>query len=373
MTTIRALVCVLIAAIATAGQEARAAQPDAIDLKFVYRTGRTTRQRVVSRTVGSMKLFDPLPEQKFAQTFEQELTLTCRRVNPDGSAALDITMDRVAMQMSIGGLNMEFDSAAPATQPDDRLDTRMLARIFSAMLGSTLTVIVGPDGQPARIEGVKQFKEKMLNGLADEPVPASLRKLLDQVSGMFDDETMMKEMQSSYRLIPNERKRVGDRWERSWNMKIPLFNGRIDGQGRYELLAIEEFRGRKCAKIGVKESFHMAATPEVAAPAEANASAPAKGIVERLRFDLKAGGGGGTAYWDYENGELVQLRQVQRLTMEISMPTDAATDGSEPGRGKPAMVQKLTTAESVDLLDDAPARGRGDVAASAPAPTRAPQ
>jgi len=370
MTTIRALVCVLSAALAAAGQETRAAEPDAIDLKFVYQAGRTTRQRMVSRTVGSMKLFDPLPEQNFAQTFEQDLTLTCRRANPDGSAVLDMTMDRVAMKMSIGGLNMEFDSAAPATQSNDCLDTRMLARIFSAMVGSPLTVIGGPDGQPARIEGVKQFKEKMLNSLADEPVPASLRKLLEQVSGMFDDENMMKEMQSSYRLIPNERKRVGDRWERSWNMKIPLFNGKIDGQGRYELLGVEEFRGRKCAKIAVKESFQMAATPEVETPAGPAASSPAKGLVERLRFDLKASGGEGTAYWDYENGELVQLRQVQRLTMEISVPTDAAPKGRETNAAKPAMVQKLTTAESVDLLEDAPTAARGAPATptSAPAP-----
>jgi hypothetical protein len=358
MRTIQTIAYVLISALAGASQAAPPTKPDQVQLQPVYRAGRVTRQRMVTKTVGSIKLFDPLPEQKFSQVFEQDVTMKCRKVNADKSAIVDMTMDRIAMKMTIGGLNMEFDSSAPAPPSDERHDRRLVGRIFSAMVGSTFTLTMGPDGEPVKIEGVKEMMKKMADGLGEEKMPAAIRKMFDQLGNLFGDDGMMQEMQSCTRMIPKDGpKRVGDKWEEKWDMKVPVFNGKIEGQGQYELLGIEEFRGRRCAKISVKETFSMAAAPaaENASNAGTATSAPAKGIFERLRFDLKASGGEGTAYWDYENGDLVQLRQTQRMTIEISLAPDANAEETDMKAGLPSMVQKLNTSESVDLLDDAEA------------------
>ena len=42
--------------------------PQQIEFKFTFEPGRTTVQKVESKTVGTLKLPGPLPEQKFSQS-----------------------------------------------------------------------------------------------------------------------------------------------------------------------------------------------------------------------------------------------------------------------------------------------------------------
>lgn len=370
MRRIARTACVLTGLWAAAGQAAAPGTPDQVDLKFIYKPGGVVRQRMVSKTVGTMKLFDPLPEQKFSSTFEQDLTMKCRQVNADKSALVDMTMDRIAMKMSVAGMDVVFDSSAPASRPAEGADKEeVLRKLFSAMVGSTLTMTMGPDGQPIKVDGGKEMVKKMSDELAGAKVPAALRKMFDQIGSMFGDDNLMKEMQSCQRMIPGRGPvRIGEKWSRKWDMKMPMFNAVIEGEGQYELLGIEEFHGRRCAKIGVRESFRMGSAAPVEKAPDATTSAPAKGIFEQLHFELRSSGGDGTGYWDYENGVLVQLRQTQRMTMEIAFAPDGNAEDPQLKKGMPRMVQKLNTSVSVDLLDDAEA-----AASKAPAPAVTPK
>jgi len=354
MRRILTITCMLAGPWAAAGgPAAEPDMPDQIELRLKYRPGHVTRQRVVNKAVGSMKLFGLLPEQKFSQTFEQDLTIRCRSVNADGTAVVEMTMDRIAMKMSIFGSNVEFDTASPATRAAEPPGTDVVRKMFSAMAGSKLTMTIGPDGRPTNVEGAREMLKKMFDQLDDGNVPGFVRKMYDQLINLFGDDNVMQDMQQYNRMIPDKGPvRVGDKWDRKWEMKIPVFNGKVEGEGQYELLAIEEFHGRRCAKIGIKESFRMGGSPPPESESETT-TAPAKGIFERMTFELKGSGGEGTAYWDYESGDLVQLRQTQRMTMEISLAADPNAETEEMKKAFGKMVQKLNTSLNLDLLDDA--------------------
>ncbi len=356
--------CVLSAPWAAVGQADTPAAPDQIEFRFVPRPGQTVRLRRVSKAVGSAKLFDPIPEQKFSQSFEQGLVARCREVNPDGSAVLEISMPYVAMNMDFGGFKSGFDSRAPAPSTQARNPGQeFLALLCKAMTGLTLTV--GPYGQPIKLEGLSEGMKKIVEDLPKESVSPLAGQLLDM---MCNDATMMDQFNTYYRICPPEKTtRVGSTWRRNWQMKLPMFKTGLKGTGQYELLGIEEFRGRQCAKVGIKESFATAPLAESQGGERTTRFTPAESVLDRMNFEMSSSGGEGIAYWDYENGHLVQLRQTQRMTIEISLKPDAKAQDAELKKGLGPMVQKAYNSVTVELIEASEASGDANAPSAAPA------
>lgn len=354
MCILRTFACIAWSVSTAVVTAAPASQPTKIELKRQPRPGHVTRQRITGTTFGSIRMIEFAPEMKFTQTFEQDIRESCRRVAPDGSATMDMVLERIAMKMSMMGASVEFDSRTydPAAVPSEEM--RMVGKVFSAMAGSRFTVIIGPDGQVQKIEGMNEIRDRVLADLASEKMPASVRKMIDQLGSLFSDENMVQQLKSFDRMIPSKAPvGVGDTWNQTWSMNMPMFHGTIEGTGEYELVGFEELGGRRCAKIRVKKAFRMAAQPlQAAAPAPGAASRPAKGILERMPFEMKSSGGDGMAWWDYESGEMVRLRQTQRMTIVMGLAPDENADESEMKKGVRGITQKLNTSVSVDLLED---------------------
>ncbi len=337
-----------------------AARPDRIDFKIAYQPGRVVRLRMAQKAVGAMSI-GLLPDQKFSQTFEEEMTTICRKVNPDGSAEFEHAIDRIAMKMGIFGMNIEFDSRVPTTRPAANPALPVVEKIFRGMVGSRFSVTLGPDGRPTKVSGLAEMMEKMVGTLGDDPAGAAAKKMVDGFANMFNDDNMMEQMKSYSRMTPRRSSvRVGDKWTDKWEVKLPIFRGAFQGEGEYELVGIEQFRGRSCALIRIKESFHMDDPPAPEGPDAARpASVPAsKGIFDRMRFNLRTSGGEGLAYWDYQTNDVVQLRQTQRMTIEISLGPDPGAEDPEMRKGFGKIVQTFNVAISVDVLDDADASER---------------
>jgi hypothetical protein len=90
-------------------------------------------------------------------------------------------------------------------------------------------------------------------------------------------------------------------------------------------------------------------------------------MFENMDITLRAGdseGSGGTAWWDYESGVLVELRQTQNIVIDVKIrgkdrPTDSQPAASGPGEGlrQATITQKFTTSVQIDLLEDGPTSG----------------
>ena len=66
---------------------------------------------------------------------------------------------------------------------------------------------------------------------------------------------------------------------------------------------------------------------------------------------MKSSGGKGYAYWDCDTGELVQLRRIERFTLEMNMISDTNAEDDEIPEGL-TVAQKLNNSVSLDLLEE---------------------
>jgi hypothetical protein len=322
-------------------------QPDKIEFKFNYQPGRSIRQKMVIESSGSMKMPGPAAEQKFAQTMEQVTLLKCRDINPDQSVIMDMTIEDIAMKMIMGTTGFEYDTKKPTAATTTQPGYASMKKIFDGMAGTKFTLTLSPTGQPLKLEGMSQFLKKMKSDLGNELSDIQMKQMIDQMTSAFDDNTMAEQMKTFYRLVPSQREPVsiGEKWENQWSMKLPII-GSMQGKGEYELVGIEKFQGRQCAKIRIKESFTIQPKPNAAS----KPAAGFKDIMDRMDMKMTTAGSDGLAYWDYQNGELIQLRQTQDMDFKISFKTDP--NAKEPAKpASPPMEQKLKTSISVDLIE----------------------
>jgi hypothetical protein len=340
------MICVLAGAWAGAARADAPEAPDRVEFRTadMYRPGHVIRLMCVTKAVGAIKLFDPMPEQKFMQTFCQELMMRVTKVNPDKSIVLEVTMPRIRMEMSLFGMDTSVDSHAPADQKSKQPGMDVVAAMFKGMTGLKMTCTIGADGMPQKHEGFSEGMKKVLAELRKEDVPHSAQMMLDQIGDFMSDDMMLEQTKSNCRLTPlNRRLRVGDTWQREWNQAMGFFNMVMNFKGEYELLGIEPFRGRQCAKIRTKESF------ESAPAAERGKSGT---IFDRMDMKMTSSGGDGVAYVDCKTAEVVNVRQTQRMTIEMAFAADPQAKDPEMRAGFGTMVSKVSNSVSVDLIDE---------------------
>jgi len=321
--------------------------PDWVEFKTadMYKPGHTSRLMLVAKSVGAMKLFEPMPEQKFMQTFCQELMMRVAKVNPDKSVVLELTMPRLRMEMSLFGMDMSFDSHAPAEKKSSLPGMDVAAALLRGMTELKMTCTIGPDGKPQKLEGFSEGMKKILADIAEKHDASPMEKqMLDQMGGFLSDDLMQEQVESNHRLTPlNRRLGVGDTWQDEWNQMMGFMNMMMKGKGEYELLGIEPFRGRRCAKIRTKESF------ESAPAAQRDKSGT---IFDRMSMKMTSSGGDGVAYVDCRTAEVVKLRQTQRMTMEMTFAADPEAEEPEMRAGSGTMVLKVNNSVSIDLIEE---------------------
>lgn len=354
-----AIACALLGAMAGAGGATRA-KADPIEFNVKHVPGRVERLKIVSKTVGTMKMFDPMPEQKFTQTFEQELVGTCKKINPDKSAVYELAMPRICMNSNVGGFRMDVSVPPKAANEGAAFPgSDMIQKVFEGIAKLKLTLTVSPEGKPLKLEGMREGIKKIMDEIGDmEPM---VKGIITKISSMFDDETIAQQMKSYWRMIPPKGPvNVGDTWEEDWDMTLPVVNARFQGHGQYELVGVEAFRGRSCAKIRVTESFKTVPRPKTEesktpTSSPASGSDPIQAMMEKMEFHFESSGGEGIAYVDYQNGDLVQLRQTQKMTIRMKIPIPTTQQG-QAASGTMSMVQKLNTSISIDSIDEKAAK-----------------
>jgi hypothetical protein len=328
--------------------------PDQIEFNFKWQPGQTFTQRIVSRTVGSCTLPPPLPEQKMSQTMEETLVARCVKVNDDGSGEFEMLIDGLAMKMTIGGLTINYDSRT--YDPSAKVDwvTSFVSRIFNAMNGTKFSTTLTPSGWAVKIEGLGQALKKMAASIGNSEQEAMAKGMLDQMASVMDENAIGQEIQSLYRLVPGKPGpyRIGDRWEHTWEFKLPFLNLGMKGKGEYELAALETINGHPCAKILTRETVDLS-TPDSGdktATAQTLKNGPLAQALKQLDLKLTTSGGEGYAYIDYRTGEIVQVRgtQTMKLAMTIKPDPEGKTDREQQGT---ELTQTFSMSLRADLVE----------------------
>jgi len=323
--------------------------PDRIEFKSTPKLGKVTRLNLISKNVGSMKMGEVMPEQKFSQTMEQELKSVCVKVNKDGTAVYEMTMPVIGMKMDAGGFKSEFhfDSSKPDNVVKIMPQTQIgksdgFTKILSAMTKIKYTMTVDSDGKPIKVE---RYAESLKKALQDQDNASAPEKaFVDMLKAMSNDDTMLDQTKSRYSIFPSTGTvRVGETWHDETEMKMPMFNMLIQTRSDYKLVGIEEFRGRPCGKVEIKQTMKIL-------PHKAN-SGQAKSIFDSFEFNVAGSDGQGIAYLDYQNREVVQLHQTQRMNMDITMKNIPGDNGTKLKNVPTHMQQKITNSISIDLIE----------------------
>jgi len=328
--------------------------PETITFKFDYKPGRVTRQKMVGRTVGAVRMPGPLPEYKMTQSFENVVTARCLSVNPDGSAVFELGLGDMAIKMSLGAMTFQVDSRAeadqPTTGPMDEM-AAVLRQLLQGMSRVRFKATMSANGQPIKVEGLSAATNELAESLKSEGRHGrQIQAMLKGMSSMFDDKAMLQQMQMQTRIIPSKPVRVGDTWESSWESTIPMLEVQVKGKGEYELVGIETLHNRSCAKIRIRETLEMTGDIKNIGPS----AGPLAGLLSGMR--ISSSGGEGVAYLDYQTGDLVQLRQAQNMVITMEMKAPSAPGQESGAAAEPVKLeQNLRQTLSVELLVDDPA------------------
>jgi hypothetical protein len=100
---------------------------------------------------------------------------------------------------------VEYDSAHPPTE------IPLGAEGFSALVGQSVSVHLGPDGEIKEIRGLDEFYEKMVDALELED-PEKEAQLLQAFRQQFGEEAMKAQFGDLMAYVPPEPVHVGDSW-----------------------------------------------------------------------------------------------------------------------------------------------------------------
>jgi hypothetical protein len=296
-----------------------------------------------------------LPEQKFSQSFGQDIVYKCIETLPDGSAVFEVSMPRMSMDMTMGGMTFSSSSDRPEVESNIPGAGKIMSSLFKPMTQLKFRCTMGADGRPIKVEGLSDGLKKIFEAMPDDEMNALEKQFAGQFGQYVSDDQMTENINWGYRVLPQGKVRVGDTWEHTWDQEMPMFHRTFLGKGTYELVGIEEFRGRLCAKIRVKEDMTTAPSNAGKAASDDKPAAavtnPGMAIFEKMEFDLEMTGGGGLAFVDIQTWDIVRLRQIQDMTIQINMPGDP--DAKEPQLKQGIkMTQKLKTSVDFELIED---------------------
>ena len=322
-----------------------------IEFHFVTKPGQTQRLRIVTRSFGLMRLGGPpIPPQKFSQWAEQELATRCVEVLPDGTTRIEMMLPNAAFQMNYGGTKIAIDTRKPAES--DNPSTQAMRELFVAMSKIKCNIILSSRGEPIKVQGFSQGVEEAIAEIDFFSSKPFIKPIVNQMQKCLGDNIIEEQLRTFFRLLPDRGKaRIGDRWTHEWQVPLPIGHMIAVGKGEYELVGIERFRGRDCAKIKIRSSLTTTTKPanDSAGTAATHSSGDASdGLMAQMKFSLAASGGSGIAYVDYATGTLMQLQQTDRITIEMSLDAD-------PGalrEGIRYTAQEMTTSLHMELLEE---------------------
>ena len=174
-----------------------------VDLKFNLKKGDVTKYRATidqntTQTMGGV-------EQKVQQNQIFEYSIDVKDIDSNGNFITQITYTRVAINMSAGGMNMEFDSDDKSAPANPQFMS------FGALIGKSINTIFSPKGKIIEVSGVDVMIDAMITELAgdNETIKAQVKQSLGQ---SFNDEQMKQMFGGSFIEYPSKLIKVGTKW-----------------------------------------------------------------------------------------------------------------------------------------------------------------
>jgi hypothetical protein len=293
-----------------------------VTLRYGWTKGEILKYRMELQT--DTKITGPsAPESAtFNQTMTQQLSLAVVDVDGFGTATLKETVTAIRAEMNTPTGPVVVDSTSPPASTANPM-TAMMAKTFSALVGSPITVVMAADGAVEKVEGASRIMDKIVAAAGSDAAAGPAAQLL---KSMFSDEALRSMTEQSFTRFPPQPVKVGG----TWNGRLTLGNevmGRVAGALTFTLKSVEGTGNAARATIGVAMILTQT-------------SAPAPGP---MNMTLKLGDskGDGELLYDLGRGRILRSTMTTEMTSAITMSRPDGTPVTVNNDAKTRMTMEM--------------------------------
>lgn len=284
----------LAALIAAAASPASA---QTIDIKPRWQVGKKFTQTMKMDQTSTMPLGGEKMEQKVGMAMDTTLAI---RAHEDGkSKRVTMKYDRVAMDISMAGQAMKYDSAKPDAAAEDPLGIGKSLGIF---VGKEIKFVLDEKDEVSEVENLDALMKEM----------AAANPMASMFGQMFSKDSMKNMMRQNFLYgSPTKAVKPGDAWPFTFSVTMaPL--GKISIDGNYTMKGQSDRAGAKCAELAIAGKIGIEAAPASDDPATAGMQA----------LGLTATGGTltGSVWFDPALGVCRDSEVTQQMNLKMKNP-----------------------------------------------------
>ncbi len=138
----------------------------------------------------------------------------------DENTSMNMTYTKLSMDMAMMGQNIKMSSEDPD-------DSNPASKSFKSLKGSTLSIIIAPDGKVTDVQGTDALAEKFADLSLEEKEALKI---------FISKENIKSMMEQSFKMFPDKPVKVGDSWASSVILESPY---KLTSNNTYKLLQVE--------------------------------------------------------------------------------------------------------------------------------------
>ena len=216
---------------------------DKVTLDWKFKKGDSLRYEM------SMNMEMDFGGMEIGQEMLFRLLWEVQDVTADGTGTVKCTYERIKVKMDGGPMSSDYDS-----DKDKKADeSDLMARIFSAFVGQSLTMQMTKGGQCLKFEGM----EKLVDAAMKE-LPEEMQAMGGMMKANLTDDYFKSTMQMQFGFLPKESVGKGDVWNDTASLSMGMM-GKMDMKTKSTLKEIRAGKDSKEAVISQETKFDFKA------------------------------------------------------------------------------------------------------------------
>jgi hypothetical protein len=126
-----------------------------------------------------------------------------------GWKKLSALISKIAMNISTGGMNINYDSDKPTDSTD--MISSTLGKVLGTLKNSQFAFTMNEKGDIGSISGINEMMEKMTANAS------GLGPMTSGISGAFDEDNFKQNLKQAFGIYPGKPVKPGDSWSSSNN------------------------------------------------------------------------------------------------------------------------------------------------------------
>jgi hypothetical protein len=290
---------------------------ETVEIKQHWMAGKKYYQSIHTDQQSTIQIGQQKMEQ--ATNMTMELTMTVNTPQKGEPKRMTIRYERMAMDMTMNGQKMGFDSA----NPDASSDPLNLKKTIGATVGQELKIVLNDKDEVETIENYDEFIQHLGPAAAPGFDPAK----------MFSRDSLTQMLkQGSLQALPGKPVSAGDAWPFNNQIALPQL-GKVTVSGNYTLKGVGDHDGIRCAEIQMEGTLSM----------DLGAAKGDSSPLSTLGMKVTDGSVKGPVWFDSQLGIARETQLTQEMTISMKNPADPSAPLTVPM--KQNISVKLTKVE----------------------------